>query len=840
MRETWAEPGRGRCGSGRSPSSHRCSRRAAIAAPMPELTPVTTAWPPDESIGRHHCTASIPLAPWAAPSSTRHWPATRLRRLATKSCLTPHSRRNTRVRNRTSVRIPINGGIRGPARAGEPSERSAKGGASARRFVRAQTGPSRRRLRTTRRTRSSRWPRPSRCCRPSGRDLPELTVAEVAGRAGLDRGTAFRLIHTLVGLGYLRAVPDSRALPADPEMPGTRLLRPRRRRPAGPRDAAAARAGAGRRRCRLARRAGSGRGDLSGPGRDRDLARHGVVRRPGTRIGAYATALGQAILAWLPQQEQVAHLESVARVKLSERTLTDLDALMARLAEVRARGYAVSDGENAYGLVTVAAPVLDATRCALRRGEPHDRQQPHVQRGVHRPGRPAGAAPGRGAERGRASLARRHRGARGAAMIPTITPDLRLLADDLTGALDTAAELTALCGPVPVLWDGAATVTPQPGSVALDSGTREAARDTAVAQVEGPGPGAGRRRDRLQEDRQPAARPCRRGARRLPRPRAPGSIACCAPAFPAQGRITRGGAHAGAAARMALVAGRRATASLACWRPRGCRHSRDVSTRRCRPASPCSMPKPRTISRASSRWAAQRAGPVLWCGSGGLARALGGRRPGCGRRHALARAGARAVRLRPAGDRAAAWRPAARPGCGSPDGGGAEAARIARQLDDDRRRRWRASTCRPASTARAKRRGASTRSLHRARAAPAAARHAARRRRRDAARRSAAALGAHGLEVTGLVAPGVPRSVLRGGAWDGVAVVSKSGAFGADALLARPARRQRPYPSGASTHDAAHLAITMGDPAGIGPEIIVKACRGAARPASRRASCGCW
>ena len=52
-------------------------------------------------------------------------------------------------------------------------------------------------------------------------------------------------------------------------------------------------------------------------------------------------------------------VESVERVKLSERTLTDLDALLARLAEVRARGYAVSDGENAFGLITVAAPVLD-------------------------------------------------------------------------------------------------------------------------------------------------------------------------------------------------------------------------------------------------------------------------------------------------------------------------------------------------------------------------------------------------------------------------------------------------------------------------------------------------
>ena len=66
-------------------------------------------------------------------------------------------------------------------------------------------------------------------------------------------------------------------------------------------------------------------------------------------------------------------------------------------------------------------------------------------------------------------------------MIRPAAPRLRLLADDLTGALDTAAELTALCGPVRVLWDGAAA--PPPGSVALDSGTREAARDAAFARV---------------------------------------------------------------------------------------------------------------------------------------------------------------------------------------------------------------------------------------------------------------------------------------------------------------------------------------------------------------------
>ncbi|WP_265442099.1 IclR family transcriptional regulator [Bradyrhizobium sp. SEMIA] len=38
----------------------------------------------------------------------------------------------------------------------------------------------------------------------------ELTLSEIAARADLDRGTAFRLIQTLVELGYLQAVPQSR------------------------------------------------------------------------------------------------------------------------------------------------------------------------------------------------------------------------------------------------------------------------------------------------------------------------------------------------------------------------------------------------------------------------------------------------------------------------------------------------------------------------------------------------------------------------------------------------------------------------------------------------------
>lgn len=187
----------------------------------------------------------------------------------------------------------------------------------------------------------------------------ELTLAEIAARAGLDRGTAFRLINTLLGLGYLRAVPDSRrfrltlqclelgfaALSArglpDHAAPLLRELVPE----AG--DAASLGMVEGGDVVYLARvQAG--------------LERHGVQRPPGTRVGAYATALGHAVLAFLPHDEQVAQLGRRERIKLSERTVTDLDTLLERLRLVRAQGWAVSDGENAYGLRTIAAPILDA------------------------------------------------------------------------------------------------------------------------------------------------------------------------------------------------------------------------------------------------------------------------------------------------------------------------------------------------------------------------------------------------------------------------------------------------------------------------------------------------
>ena len=188
---------------------------------------------------------------------------------------------------------------------------------------------------------------------------PELTISEIAGRSDLDRGTAFRLVHTLVGLGYVRAVAGSKRYRTTSkclELGFTALAGRDLPSHAMPllQEAVPAVADAGSLGVLEQGEVIYVQRIQAGP------ERLGIDRRPGSRTGAYGAALGHAILAFLPREEQVRQLESIERVKLSERTLTELPALLRRLEEVRRRGYAISDGENAYGLRTVAAPILDA------------------------------------------------------------------------------------------------------------------------------------------------------------------------------------------------------------------------------------------------------------------------------------------------------------------------------------------------------------------------------------------------------------------------------------------------------------------------------------------------
>jgi D-threonate/D-erythronate kinase len=350
---------------------------------------------------------------------------------------------------------------------------------------------------------------------------------------------------------------------------------------------------------------------------------------------------------------------------------------------------------------------------------------------------------------------------------------LRLLADDLTGALDTAAELVGVTGPVHAFWHGAIPSV-LPANAALDSGTRELDAASAVSII-----------SRLASALDGAAIPFKK-IDSLMRGATLAEAAAClrvgrwergvlAPAFPYQGRITRGGVQ-----HMRDHAGQ--------WSPVGgdivAALRKEGATAQ---AGRLDAPLPLGISvfdaatdEELSRIAAlgRTAGPLLWIGTGGLAQALAGGSSG----GAEAPLPVPVLGLFGSDQRVTEQQLAA---CGSDwvrlrVGGAEEAAGIASRLRATGRVVVSLELPRGLSRDEAARRiAAQLHELVRGLTRPGTLLVAGG----ETLRGLCLSLGARSLEVGGRIVPGLPRSVLRGGAWDGVTVVSKSGAFGHPNLL---------------------------------------------------------
>jgi IclR family transcriptional regulator, pca regulon regulatory protein len=79
----------------------------------------------------------------------------------------------------------------------------------------------------------------------------------------------------------------------------------------------------------------------------------------GTRMPAFCTGSGRAMLSALPEAEAAALVESADRTPLTAATVTDPAEIMAALREARRLGYALIDGEVLAGEMALAAPVFD-------------------------------------------------------------------------------------------------------------------------------------------------------------------------------------------------------------------------------------------------------------------------------------------------------------------------------------------------------------------------------------------------------------------------------------------------------------------------------------------------
>jgi uncharacterized protein YgbK (DUF1537 family) len=347
---------------------------------------------------------------------------------------------------------------------------------------------------------------------------------------------------------------------------------------------------------------------------------------------------------------------------------------------------------------------------------------------------------------------------------------LRLIADDLTGTLDTAAGFTGLCGSIPVAWPEilAADVA---GCLAVDSGTRERPAAEAARIVGALAPRldgadiAFKKVDSLLRGPWAAelAAVVRAGA---------WDRCIVAPAFPYQGRRTEDGIQfARHGAEWNAVSGDIAEALRAVGLPARRAALADGPMAGVAVYDAASDDDLRRVAALGGD------GPILWCGSGGLASALA-RSADAPSDHRLA---GPVLGLFGSDRPETAAQLAA---CGphrlvlSPDDAD-HAGSVAGRLDRDGV--VLASLALPEGTARE------------AAAARIAETFAGAIGRipqpgtllvagGETLKALCLALSVERLDVTGQITPGLPRSTLRGGRWDGLAVISKSGAFGTEGV----------------------------------------------------------
>lgn len=82
----------------------------------------------------------------------------------------------------------------------------------------------------------------------------------------------------------------------------------------------------------------------------------------GTQLPMYCTAVGKAILAYMDPRQASQILDQSRLVPRTEHTIVGKDDLMEVLKNIRRQGYALDMEELDYGLVCIAAPVVNSFR----------------------------------------------------------------------------------------------------------------------------------------------------------------------------------------------------------------------------------------------------------------------------------------------------------------------------------------------------------------------------------------------------------------------------------------------------------------------------------------------
>ncbi len=89
---------------------------------------------------------------------------------------------------------------------------------------------------------------------------------------------------------------------------------------------------------------------------------HKIMRNTlgvGSRLPAYCTSLGRVLLAGLDDEEVLKRLKAARPRALTKHTLTDTEALLAKVQQARRQGWSLVNQELEEGLISLAAPITD-------------------------------------------------------------------------------------------------------------------------------------------------------------------------------------------------------------------------------------------------------------------------------------------------------------------------------------------------------------------------------------------------------------------------------------------------------------------------------------------------
>jgi len=89
-----------------------------------------------------------------------------------------------------------------------------------------------------------------------------------------------------------------------------------------------------------------------------------MFTEPGRQVDPHCTAVGKAMLAWLPERQVRDLLTRTGMAARTPNTITNPDLLVAHLGVIRQQGFAVDEGEQEVGVRCVAVAVPDSPSLA--------------------------------------------------------------------------------------------------------------------------------------------------------------------------------------------------------------------------------------------------------------------------------------------------------------------------------------------------------------------------------------------------------------------------------------------------------------------------------------------